>query len=96
MPDEKIDKAKGVVERFSADLRELQSYDSYRVFILKYFTTPNEIETMLSVVALGELSDKDLANWNPFVKLFKLKAYREFARKVGNFQDEGIRLGLLQ
>lgn len=95
MTDERTDRAKGVVEAFANDLRTLQSADSFRIFILKYFHTQSEIENMLNIVGLGELAGKDLANWQPFMKLFKLVAYQEFAKKASSFKDESIRLGLL-
>ena len=95
MPDEKIDKSKNLVEKFSTELGSLQSYDSFRNFILKYFTTPDEVETMLTIVGLAELGEEDLTNWTPFLTLFRLVAYREFAKKLAGFKDEGIRLGIL-
>jgi hypothetical protein len=95
MPDEKIDKSKNLVEKFSTELGALQSYDSFRNFILKYFVTPDEIETFLSIVGLAELGEHDLTSWTPFLKLFRLVAYREFGKKLSGFKDEGIRLGIL-
>jgi len=96
MPDEKIDKAKGITDTFTKDLRALQSADSHRVFVLRYFCTEQERETMLNIIGLAELSGKELQEWDAFQKLFKLKSYREFSKKIGSFQDEGIRLGFLQ
>jgi len=95
MADERVDKAKGVIESFSKDLKALSTPDSHREFILKYFSSPDAKENMLNIVGLGELGDRDLVKWEAFQRLFKHVAYREFSKKTSGFADEQIKLGFM-
>jgi hypothetical protein len=95
MPDERSDRARAINESFVKDMNSLDSVNSYRQFVLKYFFDQDAKEVMLSIIGLADLSGRTLNEWHPFKRYFVHKAYLEFARKTASFVDEDVKLGFM-
>jgi hypothetical protein len=91
MPDERSDKARAISESFVKDLNSLDSVDSYRQFVLKYFHDQVAKETMLNLVGLGDLASRRLNGWVAFRKFFVYRSYQQFAKQTASFVDEDTR-----
>jgi len=95
MGDEKIDRARNVMERFQKDLQTLDTNESYANFALRFFHTEQARSFVLNVTTAADMNGKRVHDMRSFRNYFGFMARREFTQKVGGFMDEEIRLGLM-
>lgn len=95
MSDERIDKARNVMERFQKDLQGLDTNESYVNFALRFFHTEQARSFVLNVATAADISGKRVHDMQSFRNYFRYVARREFTQKVAGFMDEEIRLGLM-
>jgi len=93
MPEDLVDAGARLVAAFNRDLQTLDSPESYRSFVIKFFDQIRKKELVLSIIAMAEMSDSDLLKSEEFKRYFSWVAHREFTRKLAGFSDERIRLG---
>ena len=89
-----VDSGHQLMLGFSREFQSLESPESFRSFVLKYFDTLKKKQLVLSIISLAELNDPDLLKSDEFKVYFRWLSCREFAKKTASFQDEKIRLGL--
>ena len=93
--DERIDKARNVMERFQKDLQSLDTNESYVNFALRFFQTERARTFVLNVATAADIRGTRVHDMPSFRHYFKFVARTEFTAKVGGFMDEEIRLGLM-
>lgn len=94
MTEDLVDAGHLLMNAFLRGLQELDSPESYRGFVLRFFDRTAKKELMLSIIATAEMTDSDLLRSDEFKQYFSWLSHREFARKTAGFTDERIRLGL--
>lgn len=95
MPDERSDRAKSISQHFVEDLNALDSPDSYKQFVLRYFADLESKEFVLDAVAMAELAGRNLNEWIAFRRYFVWQAYRQYAKRTSQLADLDAQLGFM-
>lgn len=93
MTEDLVDSGHQFMLGFSRELLALESAESYRTFVLRYFNTLKKKQLLLSIISLAEMNDPELLKSDEFQRYFLWLAHREFAKTLAGFSDERIRLG---
>lgn len=96
MVDEKIESARSARDSFIEDLDKLRTYDDFRQFMLRYFSSQTAYEEMDLLISMAELKTVPLVDIPAFKKFFRETAYHEFFRKKDRFTYEEIQLGFMK
>jgi hypothetical protein len=93
LTEDLVDSGHQFVAGFSRELRGLESAESYRTFVLRYFSGLRKKELLLSLITMAEMNDPTLLRSPEFQTYFTWVSHREFAKLLSGFSDERIRLG---
>jgi hypothetical protein len=95
MPDERADRARTITSHFIEDLNGLDSPDSYKQFVLRYFSDTDAKEFCFNIVAMADLSGRRLNEWIAFKRYFLWKAHQQFAKRTSQLKDLDAELGFM-
>jgi hypothetical protein len=96
MSDEKIEAARLVRDNFFEDLDSLRTFDDYRQFMIKYFSSHLSYEEINLLLTTAEMKNVPIGTFPSFKKFFRDTAYNEFFRKKDKFNYEEIQLGFMK
>lgn len=96
MSDEKIEGARDVRDNFFEELDTLRTFDDYRQFMIKFFSSHLSYEEINLLLTTAEMKDAPIGIFPSFKKFFRDTAYNEFFRKMERFSYEEIRLGFMK
>ncbi len=94
--DEKIEGARNVRDNFFEDLDGLKTFDDYRQFMIKYFSSHQMYEEINLLLTTAEMKEVPIGTFAHFKKFFRDTAYNEFFRKKEKFGYEEIQLGFMK
>ena len=98
MTDDKIEAARATREAFIEDLANLErgTYDDFRVFILKYFSSGQAYRDVNTLIGYAEMGKILLPEITGFMTYFKELAYNEIRVKADSFSFEEIKIGFMR
>lgn len=96
MSDEKIEGARLVRDNFFEDLDGLRTFEDYRRFMIKFFSSHQAYDEMNLLLTTAEMRNVPIGTIASFKKFFRDTAYNEFFRKKEKFSYEEIQLGFMK
>jgi hypothetical protein len=98
MTDDKIEAARATRELFLEELEALEkgSYDSFRSFILRYFSDTQAYQDMNTIISAAESVQLPLSSIDGFMAYFKETAFNEIKKKIDRFTYEEIKIGFMR